>query len=268
MSEESDKSSLRVDVGVSAKAEIKGEIPSSSMGRLVDALTDAIRPFTESRGLRADQIRLQREDVLIKIATKARKRLEKAGATPAAIPNKTLVPLLEKASLEDIDDDEMLDRWATLLAAEAGNPAPNRRWMIDILASINSWQARFLDSIARAQPKNTFFKIENYTRDAASRALEDTTIYFQNMDSVKILEMLSNQPGYTLFFDGADLPNTNEFELSDLPEGSELLQLDALGLVWVNATSFMGLKEQHFIMNAQLTPLGFHFTELFIEEPG
>jgi hypothetical protein len=55
--------------------EIKANIPSQAVGRLLDALTDAIRPFTEERGLRADQMRLQREDVLLEIAKKARARL-------------------------------------------------------------------------------------------------------------------------------------------------------------------------------------------------
>src|SRR4051812_36499349 len=118
MSEER-KTSINVDFGASAKAELKAEVPASSMGRLVDALTDAIRPFTEARGLKADQIRLQREEVLIEVARRARKRLQIEGITPQPITTKTLVPLLEKASLEEPDDEEMIERWAQLLAIEA-----------------------------------------------------------------------------------------------------------------------------------------------------
>jgi hypothetical protein len=62
------------DVGLGAKAEIKAEIktevPSEASGRFLEAITDIFRPFSEARGLRADQIRLQREDVLIEIAKK------------------------------------------------------------------------------------------------------------------------------------------------------------------------------------------------------
>jgi hypothetical protein len=36
----------------------------------VDALTDIIRPFSERRGLKGDQIRLQREEVLVEVARK------------------------------------------------------------------------------------------------------------------------------------------------------------------------------------------------------
>lgn len=266
MGEDHEKPSVNVDVGLSAKAEIKGEIPASSMGRFVDALTDAIRPFTESRGLRADQIRLQREDVLIKIALKARRRLELSGIEPRDIPNKTLVPLLEKASLEDPLDEDMLDRWAALLAAESGFPGPNRRWIIDILASLSGWQARLLNNIASAEPKREFFRIERYSRDLSSSEFGATLDLCTGKNVGEIQKLLRRLPGYTLFFDGADIANTNEFELADMPEAAELLHLDTLGLVLVNAGSFTGSEDRNFVLNAQLTPLGFHFTELFIEE--
>jgi hypothetical protein len=74
MDERRGKPPVSVEVGLKAGLEVKAEIPEKSVGRLVDSLTDLIRPFTEARGLRADQIRLQREDILIEIAKKARLR--------------------------------------------------------------------------------------------------------------------------------------------------------------------------------------------------
>src|SRR6266853_1629328 len=102
MSERDRKLPLSVDIGVKANLEIKAEVPKQSAGRLVDALTDIFRPFTEARGLKADQIRLQREDVLFEIAKKARARavLEEVELHP--VPTKLLVPFIEKASLEDL----------------------------------------------------------------------------------------------------------------------------------------------------------------------
>jgi hypothetical protein len=45
---------VNIDVGVKAEAkfDVKTEIPAKSTGRLVDALTDIIRPFSEARGLK------------------------------------------------------------------------------------------------------------------------------------------------------------------------------------------------------------------------
>jgi len=114
---DADKGKVELDVGLSARASLEAkistEIPSQSTGRLVDAVTDVFRPFAERRGLKADPIRLQREDVLIEIAKKAYNRLEIENAVPSPIPTKFLVPFLEKASLED-GDSYLIDRWADL----------------------------------------------------------------------------------------------------------------------------------------------------------
>ena len=107
MSSEKDGAKIAVDVGLSARASLEAkvstEIPAQSTGRLVDAITDWFRPFTERRGWKADLIRLQREDVLIEIAKKAYRRLEIENVVPSAVPTKFLIPFLEKASLEDKD---------------------------------------------------------------------------------------------------------------------------------------------------------------------
>lgn len=155
---------VRIDLDVSAKAElkaeIKAEVPTSSVGRLVDALTDAIRPFTEVRGLRADELRLQREDVLIKIARKAQERMAIEAILPQAIPNKVLVQLLERASLEDPADEFMTDKWAELLAsASVDADIPPR--IVSILGELRSRDAHLLEQIARG---NT---LKNNARNAA-----------------------------------------------------------------------------------------------------
>lgn len=259
---------ISVELGASAKAEfkaeIKGEVPSSSLGRLVDAFTDAFRPFTERQGLKADQIRLQREDVLIEIARRAKRRLDIEGSSLHPIPLKSLVPLLEKASLETLDDDEMLDRWATLLAEESGNPGPNRRWITEVLSELNGWQARILEDVARAEPAREFFRVENYTRPAADERFQGVLVQAENKGGLALERAISELKGFTLWFDAKDIPNTNEFEFKDISEGPDLLHLDAVGLLWVNAGSFVGITGRHFVLNARLTPLGFQFAEMFI----
>ena len=137
------KAPVQVDIGLRASAELKAEVPSKSVGRLVDALTDAIRPFTEARGLRADQIRLQREDVLIQIAEKARNRAATEGSQLLPVPPKMLVPFLEKASLE-IDDEELKERWASLLLAASTAYESLLLSFVDILSRISSQEAKLL----------------------------------------------------------------------------------------------------------------------------
>jgi hypothetical protein len=141
------KSPLNVEIGVGAKAEIKAEIPTSSAGRFLDALTDMIRPFSERRGLRADQIRLQREDVLIEIARKARAQLAIENVAPQPLPNKFLVPFLEAASLEDLRDDNLTDMWANLLANTSRNPQSKNPVFINILKELTSEEALLFEYI-------------------------------------------------------------------------------------------------------------------------
>jgi hypothetical protein len=141
--------SLDVAARAEAKLDIKAEVPASSAGRLVDALTDIIRPFTEARGLRADQIRLQREDVLIEIARKARIRAEIEGVCIGSIPTKFLVPFLEKASLEDLNSD-LCEAWPNLLVEAARNFDPKLSVYIDILSKISGSDVKFLHEVCLA----------------------------------------------------------------------------------------------------------------------
>jgi hypothetical protein len=158
-------SPITIDVGARAEAklEIKAQVPARSAGRLVDALTDIIRPFTEARGLKADQIRLQREEVAIKIAEMARDKLLIAKRKPKEIPLKVLVPLLEKSSLEDIDDNTMIDKWGNLLASAASGDSVQPRY-ISILGELSGLQVKFLDKTAMQyadhfeNPANRYFE--------------------------------------------------------------------------------------------------------------
>lgn len=146
MSDES-PTPVKVDLGLSAKAELKinAEIPSESTGRIVDALTDVFRPFSEARGLRADQIRLQREDVLLEIARKAslRRSLDQP-SVPLAL--KFIVPFLEKGSTENFNS-ELMDWWANLLVSAAANSTSQKPLFVDFLGKMTAKDAAELEKI-------------------------------------------------------------------------------------------------------------------------
>jgi hypothetical protein len=157
MSGEDHGSKVDLDLGLSARASLEAkvstEIPAQSTGRLVDAITDWFRPFTERRGLRADLIRLQREDVLIEIAKKAYRRLEIENAVPSPVPTKFLIPFLEKASLED-KDGFLIDRWADLLASSAMHPDSAHPRFVQILSELGGAEAKLLRDIALFKSDN------------------------------------------------------------------------------------------------------------------
>lgn len=143
-------SPVKFDVGAKAEAKLalSGEVPSSSLGRFLDSLTDIFRPFSESRGLRADHIKLQREEIAIEVARRARQRLEIENAPLQPVDNKILIPLIEKSSLENPNDEEMIQKWSDLLAnASKGEPVEPR--YVQILSELTSRQAILFDKVAR-----------------------------------------------------------------------------------------------------------------------
>ena len=91
---------------------------------------------------------MQREEVLYQIARKARERLAAEGIQPMPLPNKFLIPFLEKASLEE-EDSELVDRWADLLASASAHPDRRHPRYPQILSEITSREARILRQVAR-----------------------------------------------------------------------------------------------------------------------
>jgi hypothetical protein len=151
MSETGNKPPVTIDVGVKAALEVKAEIPEKSVGRTIDALVDIIRPFTERRGLKADLIRLQREEVALEIARRARRRAEIENVELNPVPNKMLVPFLEKASLEDMKS-EMHDRWAALLLSASRRYQAQHLTFIDILGRLSVVEIKLIEEVCFGSP--------------------------------------------------------------------------------------------------------------------
>jgi hypothetical protein len=61
----------------------------------------------------------ERERIVERVWNRAQEMLEDAGLQPGPVPLKTLVPLLQYASLED--DKSLQERWANLLANAAAD---------------------------------------------------------------------------------------------------------------------------------------------------
>ncbi|MGY4233043.1 hypothetical protein ACVIIW_001990 [Bradyrhizobium sp. USDA 4449] len=145
------KSPITVELGATAKVEVKAEIPKESLGRTLDALVDIIRPFTEARGLRADQLRLQRAEVAYEIAQIAKRAAELNKEELSPPPVKFLVPFLEHASLEDMDTD-LHSRWAALLVSASKSYHARHLTYIDILSRLSSDEIALLDEVCARDP--------------------------------------------------------------------------------------------------------------------
>lgn len=117
------------------------DVPKSASGRLIDALTDAIRPFTERRGLKADMIRLQREEVALDIALRAKRRLELLGGPERVPSTKFLVNFFEKASTEE--SEGLADWWANLLARSCTSEEADLPIFADLLGKLDPVTAQY-----------------------------------------------------------------------------------------------------------------------------
>jgi len=141
------KRPFSAEIGVSAKVELKSEVPAESSGRALDALIDLIRPISESFGYLGDKVRLAREKTLFEIAHRVRERLVLSNVETKPIENKFLIPLLEKASLEDASNEKLIEMWANLLATAATDRVELLGQYVSVLSELTSDQARLLDKI-------------------------------------------------------------------------------------------------------------------------
>ena len=113
-----------------------------------------ISPITQWAALKTDQLahkrellRLQQEETLTEIATRAKARI-KAIRSQKPVPMKFLVPFLEKASLEE-PDSELVDLWAALLVSAAEDYDPHFIHFTHIISQMSGRQVQiFTDVIA------------------------------------------------------------------------------------------------------------------------
>lgn len=141
-----DENKLPIKVDVSLKAELKGEIPTEKVGNAVDAVLDALSPFTQGMGLIGDHLRFHREKVIIKIGEMAKDKAKKEGLKLNPVPPKFMVPFIEKASCEDLEG-ELVELWANLLKGAATNYESGLLNFIQILSSIGEEEAKLLKKI-------------------------------------------------------------------------------------------------------------------------
>jgi hypothetical protein len=137
------------------KKNITEVIPPDVTRAKAGAWLTLISPFTEWAGLRGDQIRhkrdllrIQQETALTEIARLARQGLQQEGAVTTPVPNKFLIPFLERASLEE-GDSSLCQRWADLLISAATTYDPGMVRFSAVLSEIGPGEVALLDRIVR-----------------------------------------------------------------------------------------------------------------------
>jgi hypothetical protein len=259
---------IKVEFGAKASLEIKGEVPKESMGRLVDALTDAIRPWTEKQGLRADQIRLQREDILLEIVQKARDRMALQQIEAKPLSTKLLIPFLEKASLED-KDVPLRDAWSTLLVSATKTEQARHLTFVDILSRMSSQELTLLERVCfeykgfpekyypGGHTEENLRQVENHARllvlrpedaDLSNQAKENF-VSAVNLTYAELMHLSVRSNGTRYFYFETGSMSTSQFQ------SVEILQRERL--VDINRVSPPGHGVEVAYFN--VTPLGIDF---------
>lgn len=260
------KSPANLKARASAKAEIVAKatyqrkrttteiIPPDVTRAKAGAWLTLISPITEWAGLKGDALkfkrdllRIQQEETLFRIAQEVRKRLAGEGATKQ-IPRKILVPAIEKASLEDVNDDVMVDRWANLLISAAKDIKVQPRF-VGILEEMTGKQAECLERIAFNRSENfnfpatifadSFIEFADYNirqdfEDAVQSILTDEG----KIDEVcEVIENAFSRPGVYLgliFIWGSGGHMWDAYDgvaARVIPDTSDISILESLGLV-------------------------------------
>ena len=130
----------------------QGRLGGATEGAARAALQAFFGPAVELTAWGADAVRWLRFKTQVKILQRATQLLADVGLAPDYVPAKTLVPLLELASLEDPEDEEMHTRWAALLANASAGDAANGEVLPSfpqILSELTSIEATMLERLAR-----------------------------------------------------------------------------------------------------------------------
>jgi hypothetical protein len=117
---------------------------------LTEPATDFLKKVSGTPGQEigetfGEYLRFRRWKRAVKMLKKAEKFAEKKGLDPKQVPDRTLFPILDGASLED--DDDMTERWAHLLASAAADPEAVPPSFATILSGLSPQEAHLLDFV-------------------------------------------------------------------------------------------------------------------------
>jgi hypothetical protein len=155
---------LKVELGAVAKVsavakyerktEVSIEVPEYVTRANAQAFLDAISPFTQSLGLVGDwladtreRLRIHRLQAHTTVANEARQEIEKQTEKPAQIPFKALLSMLERASLEEANDETLTTAWGALVASAALDYDPEVIAFSRILSELSPRECLILERI-------------------------------------------------------------------------------------------------------------------------
>lgn len=137
-------------------SETRMDIKIEGTADLTKAITDTFSPVSELLGSIGDRVRVYRQTSLLRCLKKAQELAQEEGLVLNAPPLKFLVPFLEDCSLEDPEEDDLIEMWARLLTRASSDSGQVNTFFNRVLREISSNEARLLKYMISPESHTTY----------------------------------------------------------------------------------------------------------------
>jgi len=138
---------------MSAKFNI--DISEQESKTVINAIVDILSLPRESLGYLGDLIRIHRANTILKCFKKTKTLAEEAGLKLSAPPIKFLAQYVESASLEDEQDEKMIEWWSNLLLEASTNYTHENVFFANLLKQLSARELDLLEILVRNSSLDT-----------------------------------------------------------------------------------------------------------------
>ena len=128
---------------------ISVEVDKETVQDVVDAALEVFSPAIEPLAWLGDQIRVHRVRSSLKTLKRTQELARECGLRLKAPPAKFLAQFLEASSLEEADDKDLVERWATLLLNAADKFNSEHVFYVSVLKHLGPIELELLEVLAR-----------------------------------------------------------------------------------------------------------------------
>lgn len=255
---------------------------------IAKSVCDLFSPLTEFSGAIGDHIRVYRKLSVLKTLKKAEEIAKERGIELEAPPIKFLIPFLENSSLEEADDNVLIELWAKLLVSSSTDFKREYNLFIRILNELSPIEAKIFNHIANSSIHDSFTGIRIHMEDVATdwdndfalKRLKDTIAEYKSTPLTEIdysefehrLRSKYQTPGVYIYFLWVTSPllddhlyDTPRCEFDDFSDPVAISMLISLGLIKnFQSPDYLFEDVSICIYAYTLTPLGASFYEACI----
>ncbi len=133
----------------SPSTEVSVKVGEESVDAVVQAALDIFSAPVNLLGWLGDQIRIHRANTTIKALHRTKELADKFGFQLVAPPTKFLAQFLEASSLEELEDDNLIERWATLLLNASQSFDSEQTFFVSTLKQLGALELELLEVLIR-----------------------------------------------------------------------------------------------------------------------